>query len=272
MLLICSSCATRLQLDDAKIPARSFTIKCPKCQTPISSQAPAATAATPDSLAPASALMSDGAQDVSAAPRFERPKPAPVFKHEEDMNNHAPQSGNDTAAEMSELTRVLTALLQRGAAQPTDKQRNASRLTWERRRALVCVAEGAQREAVARALAQNDYQTFVAEDVTQALERMREERMDVVLLDKDFDPLEQGAAFVTREVNTLRPVERRRLFFVSFNSSARTGDTHAAFINNVNLVVNPADIENLPRALERAVRDYNDLYSDFNRALNVAAL
>ncbi len=287
MLLICSSCATRLQLDDAKIPAHSFTIKCPKCQTPISSHAPAAaTGATqtmPDSLAPAAALMSDsgsssssGAQDVSAAPRFERPKPAPVFEQKEDMNNHASQSDNEDAAaapsEMSELTRVLTALLQRGAAQPTDKQRNASRLTWERRRALVCVAEGAQREAVARALAQNDYQTFVAEDVTQALERMREERMDVVLLDKDFDPLEQGAAFVTREVTALRPVERRRLFFVSLNASARTSDAHAAFINNVNLVVNPADIEKLPRALERAVRDYNDLYSDFNSALNVAAL
>ncbi|MGI8653714.1 MAG: zinc-ribbon domain-containing protein [Pyrinomonadaceae bacterium] len=287
MLLICSSCATRLQLDDAKIPAHSFTIKCPKCQTPIISHAPAAAATKatqtmPDSLAPAAASTSDSggsssvAQDVSAAPHFERPKPAPIFEQEEDMNNHASQSDNEDAAaapsEMSELTRVLTTLLQRGAAQPTDKQRNASRLTWERRRALVCVAEGVQREAVARALAQNDYQTFVAEEVTQALERMREERMDVVVLDKDFDPLEQGAAFVTREVNTLRPVERRRLFFVSFNSSARTGDTHAAFINNVNLVVNPADIENLPRALERAVRDYNDLYSDFNNALNVAAL
>jgi len=285
MLLICSSCATRLQLDDAKIPAHSFTIKCPKCRMPISSPAPVAAAATgavatmPGSLAPATASMNDSnAPDVFAAPRFERPKPAPVFEQEEDMNNHAPRRDNEHAAdaaapsETSELTRVLTALLQRGAAQPVDKQRNASRLTWERRRALVCVAEGAQREAVARALAQNDYQTFVAEDVTQALERMREERMDVVLLDKDFDPLEQGAAFVTREVNTLRPVERRRLFFVSLNASVRTGDAHAAFINNVNLVVNLADIEKLPRALERAVRDYNDLYSDFNSALNVAAL
>ncbi len=279
MLLICSSCATRLQLDDAKIPAHSFTIKCPKCQTPINAQAPVTTAAAttlPDSLAPASASTNNSALDVSAAaPCFERPKPAPVFEQEEDMNNHAPRRDNEHAAapsETSELTRVLTALLQRGAAQPMDKQRNASRLTWERRRALVCVAEGAQREAVARALAQNDYQTFVAEDVTQALERMREERMDVVLLDKDFDPLEQGAAFVTREVNTLRPVERRRLFFVSLNASVRTSDAHAAFINNVNLVVNLADIEKLPRALERAVRDYNDLYSDFNSALNVAAL
>lgn len=278
MLLICSSCATRLQLDDAKIPAHSFTIKCPKCQTPINAQAPVTTAATttlPDFLAPASASMNNSALDVSAAaPCFERPKPAPVFEQEEEMNNHSSRRDDDAAApsETSELTRVLEALLQRGAAQPTDKQRNASRLAWERRRALVCVAAGAQREAVARALAQNDYQTFVAEDVTQALERMREERMDVVLLDKDFDSSEQGAAFVTREVNALRPVERRRLFFVSLSASARTGDAHAAFINNVNLVVNPADIENLPRALERAVRDYNDLYSDFNSARNVAAL
>lgn len=284
MLLICSSCATRLQLDDTKIPAHSFTIKCPKCHTLVSVQTPAAAASTtnttpplPDTVDSAVASMNNGASVVSASLRFEMPKPAPVFELKEEMNDSSAQLNGDTAAaapsETSELTRVLAALLQRGtAAQSADKQRNASRLVWERRRALVCVAEGAQRETLARTLAQNDYQTFVAEDVTQALERMREERMDVVLLDKDFDSLEQGAAFVTREVNAMRPAERRRLFFVSLNPSARTGDAHAAFISNVNLVVNPSDIESLPRALERALRDYNDLYSNFNSALNVAAL
>ena len=43
---------------------------------------------------------------------------------------------------------------------------------------------------------------------------MRENRLDVVLLDQDFDAAEQGAAFVTREVTILRPAQRRRLFFV----------------------------------------------------------
>jgi hypothetical protein len=101
---------------------------------------------------------------------------------------------------------------------------------------------------------------------------MREERMDVVIIDLDFDPVEQGAVFVTREVHNLHPAERRRLFLVQLSASARTLDMHAAFVNNVNLVVNTADIENMSRALERAIRDFNDLYRNFNTVLNLAAI
>lgn len=267
MIVNCSNCATRLQLDDAKLPAHPFSVKCPKCQTQIAVQSPAT-----------KATNNGGTHETSDPTRFET-APHTSEMEEEKMNQPAPHDGigsntggnASAASETSELTRVLTALLQRGT-QSADTQRNASRLAWERRRALVCVADKAKREAVARSLAQSDCQTFVAEDVTQALEKMREERMDVVVLDPDFDPLEQGAAFVNREVSALRPAERRRLFLISLHPTARTGDAHAAFIGNVNLVINQADIEKLPRALERAVRDYNDLYSDFNRALNVAAL
>jgi CheY-like chemotaxis protein len=146
-----------------------------------------------------------------------------------------------------------------------------ARLGWERRRALVCVTP-AHREALAQQLADSNYQVFVADDTSQAIERMREEHMDVVILDPGFDPIEQGAAFVTREVNIMRPAERRRLFFVHLNASVRTLDAHAAFVNNVNLVINPADIEIMPQALERALRDFNELYREFNIAVNAGTI
>jgi response regulator RpfG family c-di-GMP phosphodiesterase len=124
---------------------------------------------------------------------------------------------------------------------------------------------------IARALAADNYQVFVADDTTQAIERMREDHMDVVILEPTFDAVEQGAAFVTREVSIMRPAERRRLFFVHLVAAARTLDAHAAFVNNVNLVVNPADLEILPQAMERAMRDFNELYYDFNNAFKATA-
>ncbi|MCA1849798.1 MAG: zinc-ribbon domain-containing protein, partial [Acidobacteria bacterium] len=33
MIVVCSQCTTRLQLDDAKVPSRPFTVRCPKCQS-----------------------------------------------------------------------------------------------------------------------------------------------------------------------------------------------------------------------------------------------
>jgi response regulator RpfG family c-di-GMP phosphodiesterase len=137
------------------------------------------------------------------------------------------------------------------------------------RRALIC-ASSEHRFAVARALVENGYEAFVAEDTTQAIERMREDQMDVVLLDPQFDIQEQGAAFIKREVSALRPAARRRLFFVHLLPDARSGDQHAAFVNHANLTINPAEIEEMPYVLERAIRNFNELYRDFNRALQVA--
>src|SRR5216684_1661520 len=97
---------------------------------------------------------------------------------------------------------------------------------------------------------------IVAEDTQQAIERMRQSRLDVVMLDSDFDTAEQGAAFVTREVNVLRPAERRRLFFVSLSSSKRTMDKHAAFLTNVNLSVNFNELAHLPDIVDQAMREF----------------
>ena len=254
----------RLQLDEAKIPSRPFTVRCPKCQLTINAQPPVDENGH--------SALDVGDSPATENPRFEQVNPAPVFKAEASPGGAggADANASTSSTDFNELARLLATLLQRSAP-ASEKHRGAARLAWERRRALVCVASQ-HAEAVARTLTESDYQVFVASDTTQAIERMREEHMDVVVLDVDFDPIEQGAAFVSREVQSLRPAERRRLFLVQLNAAARTLDTHAAFVNNVNLVVNPKDIENMPRALERGIRDFNDLYRDFNSALNVAAI
>jgi predicted Zn finger-like uncharacterized protein len=268
MIVVCTNCALRLQLNDAKIPSRPFTVRCPKCQSIVEAQPPA----TDDQSA-----LALGDSPATENPRLEPPAPAPAFKLESSSSSSSSAPSEEVRAyaetpalDSSDLIRLLAAALQRGQA-AGEKHREATRLSWEKRRVLIC-ATPTHREAVARLLAENDYQVFVAEDTRQAMERMREDRMDIVILDTEFDPIEQGAAYVTREVTNLRPAERRRLFFVHLSSTARTLDQHAAFINNVNIIVNTADLERLPRTLERSIRDYNELYRNFNNSLNVAAL
>jgi hypothetical protein len=70
----------------------------------------------------------------------------------------------------------------------------------------------------------------------------------------------------------MRPSERRRLFLIYVTPSVRTMDLHAAFLHNANLVVNPADVERLPDALEVSLRHYNELYRDFNHALGMTTI
>ncbi|HYX30249.1 MAG TPA: zinc-ribbon domain-containing protein [Pyrinomonadaceae bacterium] len=259
MVLVCPQCAARLQLDDAKTPARPFSVRCPKCQANVSHPP----AIGNDTTVTATDVGTVTSSDSSS--RFEAPTAAPRFTFQDEDKT----AGTDEpAAELSELAKLLaTALEHSKLHDPTSRKRPK----WDRRKALVC-ASPAYREAIAESLAENEYEVFVAANMAEGLGRMREEHMDVILLDANFDPIEQGVAFITREVRLLRPSERRRLFFVYLTSGVRTMDLHAAFLQNVNLVINPSDLEQLPEALELSIRKMNDLYRPFNRALDIAPL
>lgn len=263
MIVTCANCSTRLQLDEAKLPSRAFTVRCPKCQNIINGQPPAGPA---DQSA-----LSVGNAPALESGRYKQPTAAPAYKLESPARSGPAKLPVDApAAESGDLARLLVELLQRSVPGAKAETRSLGRLAWERSRALVCVT-APRREMVARMLAESEYEVFVAEDTSQAIESMREQQMDVVVLEPEFDPVEQGAAFVTREVNALRPAQRRRLLFVHLTPTARTLDTHAAFVHNVNLVVNLVELDLLPHALERATREYKELYRDYNAALSVAS-
>jgi hypothetical protein len=200
-----------------------------------------------------------GGSPATDHPRFE---PSTARASEPATASNGPNPSDDTV-------RMLFDLLSKGDVQKAENP--TARPSWDKRKALVCTSEP-YRDTVARKLTQNDYQVFVAEDTRQAVETMRGNKMDVVLLDPQFDPAEQGSAFVIREINILRPPQRRRLFFVLLSPSLRTMDAHAAFLNNVNAIVNINDVEEVHRVMEVALREYNELYRDFYTAFGVTAL
>jgi predicted Zn finger-like uncharacterized protein len=257
MIIVCPNCASRLQIDETKAPARPLTVRCPKCSGSVNWSA--------NSPASEKGALAIGSSPATGDPRLEEgvPVPAPLFELEQNVTAKGP-----SVSPVEELGRLLASLIpQNGGISgvPT------TRPSWNPRKVLVCATEP-QSHAVARQLAENGYQVFVAQETKQAVERMRENQLDVVILDPDFDTAEQGAAFVTREVNVLRPAQRRRLFFVLLSPSLRTMESHAAFLRNSNGIVNSKEIEELPRILENALRSFNELYKDFNFALNSPAL
>jgi ActR/RegA family two-component response regulator len=225
--------------------------------------------ASADAVSAEGGQLKQGSPVVTNRVAFERPASAPPFKVGMEDSN-ATSAYPASAAGLDEVAKLLAAALSHADTAST-RSRGRKRPAWDRRKILVC-ASPAYRDAIARSVANLDYEVFVAENSAQALGRMREERMDIVILDANFDPVEQGVAFVTREVKLLRPSERRRLFFVYVTSGVRTMDLHAAFLHNVNLVINPSDVEQLPDALEVSVRHYNELYRDFNIALDAAPI
>ena len=262
MVLTCSQCNARLQLDDAKVPARAFTVRCPKCQATINAQPPSNNGHDAEPAMP----QVEPSEAPLSANSFTRPETAPRFSVEVEKPESATLA--DSAAGLSDIAKLLAEALRHTDSRPSTGR---NRPAWDRRKALVC-SSPAYRETIAESLAKQGYDVFIAENMAQGLGRMREERMDVIVLDANFDPVEQGVAFITREVRLLRPSERRRLFFVYLTSGVRTMDLHAAFLQNVNLVVNPSDVEQLPDALDVSIRHYNELYKPLYNALDIAPI
>lgn len=255
MIIVCPKCDSRLQVDEAKVPSSPFVIRCPKCNSSVDSGLP-----TPS--AEASAVTS-GEISSTENIHFEQPNPAPLFQ----VGQTADLAGQESPLE--KLTELLSGLVHQPAA--TGRNLPYARPVWDPRKALICVPEEL-RESIARNFSENGYRVFVATDTRQAVDRMRENLLDLVLLDPRFDPVEQGPVFVTREINILRPTQRRRLFFVLLSPSLRTMDNHTAFLNNVNAVINVNEIADLPKIIEHRLHAYNELYKEFNQVLGVPAL
>jgi predicted Zn finger-like uncharacterized protein len=253
MIIVCQKCSTRLQIDDEKSPQRPFNVRCPKCNNTVS--------AGPSSPATEQSALAVGGSPSTDHPRFEQ-STARVYQ---------PATANpvNDATTNDDALRMIVDLLAKGNSRQADNL--MARPLWDKRKALVCASEP-YREGIARKLSDNHFEVFVAEETRQAVETMRANKMDVVLLEPQFDPAEQGSLFVIREINVMRPPQRRRLFFVLLSPSMRTMDAHAAFISNCNAVVNIADVEELPRIMDVALREYNDLYRDFYSASGLTAL
>src|SRR5262245_10888273 len=161
MVLTCSKCEARLQLDEAKAPARPFTVRCPKCQGAINVQPGASSEQT-------GAVENSNAPAASTPPSFERQVSAPAF-HPKTVES-SESSGDASSPGLDAVAKLLAAALQQ-ADTGASKGRRRKRPAWDRRKVLVC-ASPAYREAIAISLVDCDYEVFVAENTAQALGRM----------------------------------------------------------------------------------------------------
>jgi predicted Zn finger-like uncharacterized protein len=239
MIIRCDNCSVSLQLDEAKIPSGNFTVRCPRCQNLIRVQ--------------------PGAK--STVEQLKENAPAPAVA----------ENKNDFSAKESEfqINTALRSLL--SALQTENKVIDSDDDTSEKpRRVLLCL--GQKRDVVAKALVEAGYKVYLAQTPAQANERLREGKTEILLFSPDFAAEFGGAAILQQKVNAMPSSDRRRLFFVSVEDAGATMNAHDAFLRNLNLIINTTDLSQLAMILNRALRDFNDLYFDYNKAVGAEAI
>ena len=240
MIIRCDNCSVSLQLDEAKIPNGSFTVRCPRCQNVIRAN-------------------KDSKGNIStAAQLLEENKPA-----EPTAEGASEFAKKESEFEINNALKMLLNALKHGnetIAAKDDTQEKP-------RRVLLCL--GQKRDEVSTILANAGYKVYVANTPAQANERLREGKTEIVIFSPDFAPEYGGAAIIQQKANAMYTAERRRLFLISLEDEGTTMNAHEAFLRNLNLIVNNSDIKQLPLILNRALMEFNDLYFYLNRGLGV---
>ena len=241
MIIRCDNCSVSLQLDEGKIPNTNFTVRCPRCQNLI--------------------RVAPGAKNASPVQQLQENAPAPAVE-----NNKQEFAAKENEFQINSAMRSLLAALQ-----TDNKALEATDETVEKpRRVLLCL--GNKRDIVAKTLVDAGFKVYLAETPAQANERLREGKTEILIFSPDFAADFGGASILQQKVNTMSAAERRRLFFVSIEDGGNTLSAHDAFLRNLNLIVNTNDIAQIPLILNRALRDFNEIYRNYKEAAGVMAV
>src|SRR6266545_7767632 len=133
MIIVCSNCSSRLQIDEAKSPPRPFSVRCPKCSYSVTAPVGAA-------VAESSAASVNSHEKAYREP----PSPAPEFNLESTASEV-----HTTLSEAERIAQLLASIVAQKAG--TGAEGLNDRAAWNRRKVLVCTPE-AHRESVARQL------------------------------------------------------------------------------------------------------------------------
>src|SRR5919106_1523279 len=108
MIIVCQKCATRLQVDEEKSPARPFNVRCPKCNATVSSGV-------------ASPASEHGALAVGGSPSTEHPRFEQKTARAYEPAVKANQAAESGATITDDSVRALMELLAKGANPAPEK-------------------------------------------------------------------------------------------------------------------------------------------------------
>jgi predicted Zn finger-like uncharacterized protein len=233
----CPQCAQRIVIDDARVPDRAFSVKCPKCQTTVKfpGRPPVDGPAT---VPPAAQGVTSPADPGTYAGDAAPPPAAPVV---------ADEVRTQLMAQLRrEMTLVNTA--EAGTAG----------------RALVAHPDRALAGAITVMLSRQGYVVDTIEDWEEAARLVEQGVYSLVLTTRV--PAAQGKENVYTRIARLSPDNRRRLCLVLVGDDLKTGDGLQAFTANCDLVLNTREAPNADTLVRNTIHERVRLYQVYQDA------
>ena len=153
------------------------------------------------------------------------------------------------------------------SAAVTTSEQTGGTFDENQRLGLVCAEVPDRQEAIKAALEQLGYTVRVAAGAPDAIDGMRKDPYEVVVLDQEFQA-EPGAENPVLQALRTMPMSVRRYIFVALiGQEYKTLDNMTAFARSVNLVISLNDLAQLAPILKRGVADNAQFYRVFREVL-----
>jgi len=249
----CTNCQQRIVIDDAKVPDRAFSVKCPKCQTvvrfPGKGGAPVVSAPGTSSFAsnlPAGAYPA--APPTSAFPAYPNAPAAASAA----APGSAPAPLAAEAATSEEMRATMMAQIRREMSIGEGKMVG---------RAMVALTDRAQAGAMALPLTRLGYQVDTVENAEEGARLLEQGVYDLVVATRS--PAAAGRESLYQRLNRLSPDRRRRIFLVIVGDEFKTGEGTQAWAVIADLVIAARDIPTADSVLLPALAERTRLYQVF---------
>jgi len=236
----CPNCQQRIVIDDAKVPDRAFSVKCPKCQTVV--KFPGKGAAPPTI-------------SVAAAPATGTFAVPPALGASPAVTPTAGGPSGESHAESApseEMRAQMMAQLRREMAMGEGRPAG---------RAMVALPDRARAGAIALPLTRLGYQVDTVDNPEEGARLLEQGVYDLVVTTRAAAA--GGRESLYQRINRLSPEGRRRIFLVLVGDEYKTGDGTQAWSVLSDLVVNGRDVPNADGVMLPTLAERQRLYQVF---------
>ncbi|HEY3120144.1 MAG TPA: zinc-ribbon domain-containing protein [Vicinamibacteria bacterium] len=228
----CPNCSQKITIDDARVPDRPFSVKCPKCQTVVKFPGKGAAAAAPP--------------PPPAAPAAEPAPPEPAAAASRSAEAPAPGASDEMRAQMMAQLRREMSLGGEGARMEG--------------RVLVSLQDRNQAGAITMPLTRLGFSVDTLDNPDEGGRLLDQGLFRIVVT---MRATSTKGETVYQRVLRMSPDGRRPIFLVLVGDDFKTGDGAQAFAAVADLVVNPRDAAVLDVTLTNAMSERTRLYQAY---------
>ena len=225
----CPSCNNKIVIDDARVPERAFSVKCPKCQNTVKFPG----------------------KGQAAAPSVATPPPAPAPAP-------ATEPGAAGGFNADEMRSQMMAQLRREMSVGGGEGAHAGE------RALVALPDRGQAGNIALLLTRLGYGVDTLDDMEEGARLLEQGAFQVVVTAPVAGA--GGKESLYQKALRINPEARRRIFMILIADNLKTADGTQAFVLQADMVIGSRDAASADVQFRNTLGERNRIYAVYHEA------